>query len=430
MPEDRLNSLLLAWEEQQFQGRDLQAAELCRDCPELTEELNRRIGVLRRVNALMQPADPAPGLAPQPMHTAAPAPPPRAAHGAADARPQGIHLRPTNTDRNLLFGILALQMDCIQRDELVTAMNAWVLNKAKPLAQILVEQGALTLRARNKLEAVVELHLEVHEGDPQKSLAAVSSIGSVRQALQEVADPELDVSLIHVASARQEEDLQTTQLAVGQPSVPGVRFRILHKHAEGGLGAVFVAHDEELHRQVALKEIKDRFAAHPESRSRFLLEAEVTGGLEHPGIVPVYGLGCYPDGRPFYAMRFIKGDSLRDAIQRFHAADAGKRDLGERSLAFRELLGRFVDACNAVAYAHSRGVLHRDLKPHNIMLGKYGETLVVDWGLAKVIGSHGGQAGSEDGTLRPLSGQDTAPTQAGAVMGTPAYMSPEQAATT
>ena len=105
----------------------------------------------------------------------------------------------------------------------------------------------------------------------------------------------------------------------------------------------------------------------------------MTGGLEHPGVVPVYGLGHYADGRPFYAMRFVQGDNLRDALRRLHAAKEPRYD----SLAFRQLLGRFVDVCQAVAYAHSRGVLHRDLKPGNIMLGKYGETLVVDWGLAK-----------------------------------------------
>jgi serine/threonine-protein kinase len=268
-----------------------------------------------------------------------------------------------NAERNLLFGILAFQMNFISRDALLAGMNTWVLDKTKPLGQILVEQGLLSASTRDKLEAMMELHLQMHGADPQKSLATVSFIGSLRQELQQVADTELQASLVHVSAARQDEDPWTTQPpAVGQPSVPGVRFRILRKHAEGGLGAVFVAHDEELHRQVALKEIKPKYADQVENRSRFLLEAEVTGGLEHPGIVPVYGLGCYPDGRPFYAMRFIKGDSLRDAIQRFYAAEEANRDPGERSLAFRELLGRFVDACNALAYAHARGILHRDVR--------------------------------------------------------------------
>src|SRR5262249_20295092 len=120
-----------------------------------------------------------------------------------------------------------------------------------------------------------------------------------------------------------------------------------------------------------------RHADQPESRARFIREAEITGGLEHPGIVPVYALGHYPDGRPYYAMRFIKGDSLKQAIERFHERPTF------HSLEFRQLLTRFIAVCNAIAYAHTRGVLHRDLKPSNIMLGEFGETLVVDWGLAK-----------------------------------------------
>src|SRR5205085_677455 len=135
------------------------------------------------------------------------------------------------------------------------------------------------------------------------------------------------------------------------------RFRILRPHARGGLGQVSVAIDEELHREVALKEIQSQHADNPNSRARFVLEAEITGRLEHPGIVPVYGLGHYADGRPFYAMRFIKGDNLNDAIERFHKVDLPGRDPGERTLALRRLLGRFIDVCNAVAYAHSRGVL-------------------------------------------------------------------------
>jgi serine/threonine protein kinase len=111
---------------------------------------------------------------------------------------------------------------------------------------------------------------------------------------------------------------------------------------------VFVALDEELHREVALKQILERHADDPVSRQRFLLEAEITGALEHPGIVPVYGLGKYPDGRPFYAMRFIRGDSLKEAVDRFHEDEALKSDPGRRSLELRKLLRRFTDVCNAI----------------------------------------------------------------------------------
>jgi tRNA A-37 threonylcarbamoyl transferase component Bud32 len=198
--------------------------------------------------------------------------------------------------------------------------------------------------------------------------------------------------------------------------------------ARGGLGEVFVAYDEELDREVALKEIQAPFADNVQSRTRFVREGKVTGGLEHPGIVPVYGLGTYQDGRPYYAMRFIKGESLQHAITHFHQDDVPGRDPGERALAFRQLLRRFIDVCNAIAYAHSRDVLHRDLKPANVMLGAYGETLVVDWGLAKAVGQREAATGS-GGTAAVMStAAGEGVTQAGAVIGTPAYMSPEQAA--
>ncbi len=332
-------------------------------------------------------------------------------------------------DRNLLFGILALQMDFISRDALITAMNAWVLDKVKPLGQILQEQGALSADNRAWLEAGVEKHLAAHGNDPQKSLAALSSLGPAREHLQQVADADVQASLARMASQKEQDDpVATRPPAVGESTSDGLRFRILRPHAEGGLGRVSVALDRELHREVALKEIKDLHADDPESRTRFVLEAEITGGLEHPGIVPVYGLGSYADGRPFYAMRFVRGDSLKDAIERFHAADTPGRDPGERALEFRKLLGRFVDVCNAVAYAHSRGVLHRDLKPGNVMLGPYGETLVVDWGLAKAVGKAETHATSDEPTLRPRASSGSAETLPGSAIGTPAYMSPKQAA--
>jgi len=345
--------------------------------------------------------------------------------------PEQLRHRP-EVDRNLLFGILALQMDFISRDALIGAMHAWVLEKTKPLGQILLEQGMLRQDARALLESLVQKHLEMHGGDAEKSLAAVSSIGSTREELKQIADPELHASLAHVSVDRndQSDPFGTRPGSRETPTSSGLRFRVLRPHARGGLGEVFVALDEELHREVALKEIQGRYADQEGSRARFVFEAEVTGGLEHPGIVPVYGLGSYADGRPFYAMRFIRGDNLKEAIDHFHKRVAGASDF--TSLEFRQLLRRFIDVCNAVAYAHSRGVLHRDLKPGNIMLGKYGETLVVDWGLAKVVG-HTSQAMDGRGrkgeeTLRPSSASGTPETLAGSAVGTPAYMSPEQAA--
>ena len=337
--------------------------------------------------------------------------------------------RDDRADRNLLFGVLALQMDFIRREDLIAATSAWVLDKARSLDQILLERQALTADEHAMLVALVAKHLAKHNDDPQQSLAAVSSVGSIREELRKLGDPQLEASLAAVALNVPAADPYATNV----PSTcdwggQGLRFRVLRPHAKGGLGEVFVAQDLELHREVALKEIQSRFADQPDSRSRFVLEAEITGGLEHPGIVPVYGLGQYADGRPFYAMRFIRGDSLAEAIARFHRADKPGRDPGERTLELRKLLGRFIDVCEAIEYAHSRGILHRDLKPGNIMLGKYGETLVVDWGLAKAVGR--GERASDTGetTLQPSSGDSVDPTLMGKAVGTPAYMSPEQAA--
>src|SRR5262249_14566725 len=153
--------------------------------------------------------------------------------------PERLHPRHAEADRNLLFGILALQLDFIGRDDLIKAMNSWVLDKAKPLGQILVERGALSIEGRDEVEAIVKSHLKRHGGNLHQSLSAVSAIGSVPDGLREVRDAELQTSLAHVFAARQEEDPGATRpAAAGQPTVPGVRFRILREHARGGLGMV------------------------------------------------------------------------------------------------------------------------------------------------------------------------------------------------
>jgi serine/threonine protein kinase len=166
-------------------------------------------------------------------------------------------------------------------------------------------------------------------------------------------------------------------------SPPGDRFTVVRLHARGGLGQVHLARDEKLKRPVALKEIRPDRRDNALLRQRFMMEAEITGQLEHPGIVPIYDLDQGAGGEVRYAMRFVQGRTLRAAILDYHRQPA--------PLAFRELLQRFVSVCQTIAYAHSQGVIHRDLKPDNVLLGDYGETLVVDWGMARRLGATSGR---------------------------------------
>ena len=195
-------------------------------------------------------------------------------------------------------------------------------------------------------------------------------------------------------------------------------------HAKGGLGEVFCATDLDLHRKVAIKRLQPQRLAEESSLRRFLVEAEVTARLEHPGVVPVYALYRNAEGGPAYTMRFVEGPTYADAIKNYHASRANP-------LLFRQLLQSFLQICQTVAFAHSRGVIHRDLKPQNVLLGKFGVTLVVDWGLAKVIGrsEEMRSSSSVENTLMPQSaGSVDGETLLGSAVGTPAYMSPEQAA--
>jgi eukaryotic-like serine/threonine-protein kinase len=166
-----------------------------------------------------------------------------------------------------------------------------------------MELGHLDAARRAAVEAIAALHVQVHSDSTERSLAALPASRSTWQHLARLGDTEIDATLARVSSGAAPTEAdgdpeRTGKDAIGSATSNGQRFRILRPHARGGLGAVFVALDTELHREVALKQILDSHADDAVSRQRFLLEAEVTGGLEHPGIVPVYGLGAYGVGRP------------------------------------------------------------------------------------------------------------------------------------
>jgi eukaryotic-like serine/threonine-protein kinase len=203
------------------------------------------------------------------------------------------------------------------------------------------------------------------------------------------------------------------------PDFSGTHYRLIERVARGGMGVVCAAEDERLGRRVALK-VLDVPDASGDLEERLVREARVLAQLEHPGIVPVHDVGRLSDGRVFYAMKFVEGRQLDAHISMVES-------LPER-------LRLFLRMCDAVAFAHSRGILHRDLKPANIMVGPFGEVLVMDWGLAKILSeaattvpSHATIA--EVAAPAPMKDESTqgARTAHGTVLGTPGYMSPEQA---
>ncbi len=356
-------------------------------------------------------------------------------------RPRAVHtIMPDQLvpEKSLLFALLAFQNGFIGRDQLLAAFSAWMAEKSRSIDTILDEQGAISAADRAAIVQLVERHVEsVADDGNQQQGSVLERVHTVREALMKEVGDDAELSqAFQTLSAEETVVFKQKPGGMAEMALSSNHFRLIKEHARGGLGRVYLAEDLRFGRQVALKQIRAEHAHEEEYRAKFLLEAEVTGQLEHPGIVPVYALGEDELGRPFYAMRFIKGEDLKSRIKQFHRQfPRGKVRLsgaGAQRDGLRQLLRRFVDACHAVSYAHDRGVLHRDLKPSNIMLGKHGETLVVDWGLAKPLGVKLSSA-SADATLHntelPLGTSDTASgseTRYGSFVGTAAYAPPEQ----
>lgn len=320
-------------------------------------------------------------------------------------------------DREILLAAKAVEQKIISAEDFAKAIGGWADRENESLLALIEKTAELNASQLGELRKLFGCYADSMAFEIAESIDD-SFFGKLNDALADAGDIGLQASVTRWAG---KESPALNQVSENR------RFEILAEHARGGLGEVLLAQDLQLNRKVALKRIREKWAENQHAKSRFQLEAEITGRLEHPGVVPVYALGQRDDGEIYYAMRFIRGESLEAAAEKFHAcSDSQTTDM--RGPEFRNLLRRFVDVCNTIGYAHSRGIIHRDLKPANIMLGKYGETLVVDWGLAKQVGVEEERL-LDAGESRILSdsGSGSAPTQFGSAVGTPQYMSPEQA---
>ena len=307
-------------------------------------------------------------------------------------------------DRDLIVGVLATQAGFVTPKQVMEAAASRLIGSdPRSLLTHLEQAGALTSARRELLEALANEALAVRQGNAADVLASLGGAAAVSRTFGTAVSPP---SPERVATA--DEDRTVPVEREGQ-------YTRLGELGRGGQSVVRRAVDEFVGREVALKELLASAESDPSSPSestawkRFLREARLTAQLDHPGIVAVHELARRADGTLFCAQKLIRGETLKARLARCES-------LRQRL----ELLPHLIDACDAVAYAHSRGVIHRDLKPSNIMIGAFGETVVVDWGLAKKRG----EAEEVDTLVR---GSEPELSVYGAALGTPAYMSPEQA---
>src|SRR5216683_1693527 len=307
-------------------------------------------------------------------------------------------------DRDLIVGVLATQAGFVTPKQVMEAAASRLIGSdPRSLLTHLEEAGALTPARRELLEALANEALAARQGNAEDVLASLGGAAAVSRTFGTAVGPPT-----RVGAAAEDEDRTVPAEREGQ-------YTRLDELGRGGQSVVRRAVDEFVGREVALKELvvspQSLHSSPSQSTAwrRFLREARLTAQLDHPGIVAVHELARRADGTLFCAQKLIRGETLK---ARFARCESLRQRL--------ELLPHLIDACDAVAYAHSRGVIHRDLKPSNIMIGSFGETVVVDWGLAK-------KRGEPDEVDASVPGSDSDLSVYGAALGTPAYMSPEQA---
>ena len=330
---------------------------------------------------------------------------------------KGISNATTKQENDLAFAAAVLRSGALTERLLAQSILRWTVHGDVALAQHLVDNQVITRQQCDELTAVAEQDLErVLAGMPSPDNWSETKHSRFVADNLDRAGKLSKLLGMSDASVLAADEVENRRI--------NARYTLLRRLGQGGIGTVWLARDENLQRYVAVKEITRSAADTETAQAHFRREAEITGKLEHPGIVPIYQFGMDDaTGRQFYAMRFMGKRTLQDAITEYHERrEAGNED----QLLKHRLLTAFVNVCQAVAHAHTRNVIHRDLKPENVAIDAFGQIVLLDWGLAKIneeTGMYEVQGRTEPGDLHNVSS-----TQMGRVLGTPLYMAPEQAA--
>jgi len=304
-------------------------------------------------------------------------------------------LRDPRSDSNLLFGTLALQANLISQQQFLDACMLWSSRPAMTLAEVLAQQGWLSVVDQQIVQQLLD-----------QRFSDRGSAESVKSPLKETL----------VATG-----LGTVTL----PPLAAEKIQLENIHSTGGIGQIWRAHDNILGREIALKELLPEKAGSPANRERFFREARITAQLTHPGTPPIYEY-VEEDGRCWYTMKFIHGQTLTEVIAQYHLEKSRREDVLAQLI---QLLNYFVTICNTIAYAHSKKILHRDLKSENVLVGDFGEVILLDWGLAKKLTDQSTIEPARDprDSISPSPSTDPRATLQGERLGTPSFMAPEQA---
>jgi PAS domain S-box-containing protein len=310
-------------------------------------------------------------------------------------------------DANLLFGVMAIQGDLISAQHFADACASLLQQPGRNLGDVLMQDKVIDATTRDRIQVEVDQH--VRDRHFRAKTAKNETLDELEQTLPSTGPP------------------ATTDVPDLGDQLKSSRLSLRFIHGTGGIGRVWMARDRAIGRDIALKELRPERLSNKVQRARFLREVQITAQLQHPGTVPVYDFNAGDeDGRIYYTMKFLRGQTLSEVVHDYHTR---RRDSTAGIGEFLELLNIFDTVCDTLSYAHSRGIIHRDLKGENVVVGEYGEVVVIDWGLAKRIGEAESDLDDLDDLDEPdaLGASDGLQTIHGAAMGTPAFMAPEQA---